>query len=515
MSRNFRKYTFLPIIFIIFLSSCGNFSLYDELGLERLNSTLSLTPASATVGINTSITFAATGGTPPYVYSLTSGSGSIDKDSGVYNAPAAPGTDLIAVTDFNDVLRNISVLIVDPTFNPLSLVPAAVTLSTNNVFFFVSIGGIPPYTYSVIAGGGSIDAGTGKFNAPGTTGVSTIQVKDASSATDTSAVTVLEGLVIIPQTVSVPANNNVAFSASGGTAPYTYTMESGAGSITAAGFYTAPGGIGIEDKVKVADNAGNSRIATISITSPQPLNINPSSFIILISDNFTFSASGGSSPYTYSKISGNGSITADGDYSAPGIPGVDVIRVTDSLGLLTADAFVTIVNIGPLTIAPVDITVEQDTSYTFSASGGTPQYTYSVIAGTGVVNSSTGEYTAPTALGMETIRVTDAALNTSDATVHVAPAAPTNLVVDGTFPGPQDIQLTWTDNATGEDGYSIEQKLSGGVFVEIGTVGSNVTSYIDGLLAPNPPYSYRIRAYQLPGPVYSGYSNDDFDIPNS
>ncbi len=75
--------------------------------------------------------------------------------------------------------------------------------------------------------------------------------------------------------------------------------------------------------------------------------------------------------------------------------------------------------------------------------------------------------------------------------------------------------LTWTDNATGEDGFSIERKVSGGAYGEITTVGPNVTSFLDTGLTPNTPYSYRVRAYKLPGPVYSGYSNDDFDIPNS
>ncbi len=226
----------------------------------------------------------------------------------------------------------------------------------------------------------------------------------------------------------------------------------------------------------------------------------------------------GTPPYTFSKVSGNGSITVGGLYTAPGAPGVDVLRVTDSL-LLTADAIVTIVNIGPLTIIPASVTVEQDDNFTFAASGGTPLYTYSVIAGSGFINSSTGDYTAPTALGTETVRVTDAALNTADATVEVAPAAPSNFLADGTDPpppsDPQAILLTWTDNATGEDGFSIERKVSGGAYGEITTVGLNVTSFLDTGLTPNTPYSYRVRAYKLPGPVYSGYSNDDFDIPNS
>jgi hypothetical protein len=159
------------------------------------------------------------------------------------------------------------------------------------------------------------------------------------------------------------------------------------------------------------------------------------------------------------------------------------------------------------------VTVEQGKSFQFTASGGTPLYSYSVVSGSGFINGSTGDYTAPITLGTETVRVTDASLNTDDATVDVAPAAPTNLVADGTVPGPQDNGLTWTDNATGEDGFKIERKVSGGAYSKIDTVGPNVTTYMDMGLSPNIPYAYRVRAYT--GTVNSGYSNEDFDIPNS
>lgn len=589
MSTGKMKELTLLTVLIIIISSCGNFALFEELGLENLDGGITLAPASATIAVNNTLTFTASGGTSPYVFSISSGSGTIDPDTGFYTAPPGSGTDVVTVTDLDGISDSVGVLVFTPgilgispsaitlgtnagltfsaiggispynftivtgpgSINPatglfnagttpglttvrvtdsdtpanttdasvtitadsLSIIPPAITLSTNDVYFFVSLGGTPPYTYAITSGGGSIDGGTGEFHAPGTADITDVKVTDAAMATDSSSVTTMEGLVIVPQTVSIPANNNVAFSASGGSGPYTFTMESGAGSVTSDGFYTAPGGLGTAE-IRVTDNIGSSRIATITITAPQPLNISPSSFIILTGGNFLFSAYGGTAPYNFARISGNGSISAAGSYTASGIPGIDVLRVTDFLGL-TADAVVTIVSIGPLAILPTSITVEQNDDFTFISSGGTPQYSYSVISGFGFINSTTGEYTAPTALGTETIRVMDAALNTKDATVYVAPAAATNLVADGTVPGPQDIQLNWTDNATGEDGFSIERKLSGGSYTEIGTVGPNVTTYSDGLLSPNIPYSYRIRAYSLPGPVYSSYSNDDFDIPNS
>jgi hypothetical protein len=89
---------------------------------------------------------------------------------------------------------------------------------------------------------------------------------------------------------------------------------------------------------------------------------------------------------------------------------------------------------------------------------------------------------------------------TNMATVTVL-VAPTGL---GTSVLGSDVTLTWTDNATGEDGYRIERSDNGGGFVEINTVTADTTSYFDpGLASGN--YDYRIRAYK--GLDTSSYSS--------
>lgn len=79
--------------------------------------------------------------------------------------------------------------------------------------------------------------------------------------------------------------------------------------------------------------------------------------------------------------------------------------------------------------------------------------------------------------------------NTANATVL---AAPTGL---GTSVVGSNVTLNWNDNATGEDGYKIERSYNGGGFVEIGSVGANVTTFSDPGLASG-SYDYRVRAYQ-------------------
>lgn len=60
----------------------------------------------------------------------------------------------------------------------------------------------------------------------------------------------------------------------------------------------------------------------------------------------------------------------------------------------------------------------------FAGSGGTPAYTYSVVAGGvgGTINASTGIYTSPDAFGKDTIQVTDSVMATATATIFVGSA---------------------------------------------------------------------------------------------
>ena len=56
------------------------------------------------------------------------------------------------------------------------------------------------------------------------------------------------------------------------------------------------------------------------------------------------------------------------------------------------------------------------------------------------------------------------------------PEAPSDLIALGS--GSQ-VRLSWTDNSDDETGFEIERKIGTGSFVVIGTVGANVTTFID------------------------------------
>jgi hypothetical protein len=89
------------------------------------------------------------------------------------------------------------------------------------------------------------------------------------------------------------------------------------------------------------------------------------------------------------------------------------------------------------------------------------------------------------------------------------PAAPSDLELsnEATL-----VELSWTDNSDNETGFSIERKSeTGGTtmnnFEEIGSVGSDITSYTDeGPFSTGSKYTYRVRAFN--GTGYSNYSNE-------
>ncbi len=480
---------------------------------------LAITSPVVSLPANSSITFNAVGGTPPYSYSIFPVTGSIVAGTGVYTAPAIADTTTVRVTDSAGTPATSDSAVTITAFGGLNIVPSAITLYTNTLYTFTAAGGTGPYSYALTAGTGSIVLATGVYTALGTAGTATVRVTDSLFVTSDATVTVKAPLVIVPLSVSVPADNNFTFSATGGTPGYTYTMESGLGSVVlATGVYTAPGVAGT-DEVRVTDADGSASIATITVTAAQPLVIVPSTYITLADGTYTFAAAGGTPPYTYSMVSGGLSIHGvTGLYTAPGAAGVAVVRVTDSAGTpATSDAAITVVDPGPLAISPVSVDIEQGTTYDFSASGGTPLYNWSVTAGLGsVINLvAIGQYTAPVALGTATVRVTDSALLTADAAVTIVPAVPSSLYVDGAWGGPSECRLTWVDNSTDEDGFEIHRRKKGVAYtgVPIATTAANAVSY-DDLTCPTPNtiYFYKIRAVKnLPPNVYSAYSSEDAD----
>jgi hypothetical protein len=82
--------------------------------------------------------------------------------------------------------------------------------------------------------------------------------------------------------------------------------------------------------------------------------------------------------------------------------------------------------------------------------------------------------------------------------VHYPPNGPTDLVA--TAVSSSQVNLSWTDNATDENGFKIERKTGdGGAYSPIDMVPADVISYSDTTVSPGQLYYYRVCAYNVYG----------------
>lgn len=90
--------------------------------------------------------------------------------------------------------------------------------------------------------------------------------------------------------------------------------------------------------------------------------------------------------------------------------------------------------------------------------------------------------------------------------ICLPPSAPTELTAAGI--SPNRIKLVWIDNADDETAFHIERVGDGEAeWAEIGTTGTDHTTYADTGLSCGTSYTYRVRAYRAGDTLFSGYSN--------
>ena len=84
------------------------------------------------------------------------------------------------------------------------------------------------------------------------------------------------------------------------------------------------------------------------------------------------------------------------------------------------------------------------------------------------------------------------------ATSPAAPVLTTVSVVSSS-----QIDLVWQDVSNNESGFIIERQTGAGEFSGIGSVGANITAFIDIYTIPETTYTYRIQAFNNNGESYS------------
>jgi plastocyanin len=394
---------------------------------------LSISPKTISIAAGGTVTFTAGGGTSPYNYVKLDGGGTFNIGTHVYTAPWSATTAHIQVTD-NVLATDIATVTVNPP-PALAISPSAPTLNVGQTVTFTGNGGSgnpANYSYAKISGGGTFNGVTHVYTAPGSGTTAVIRLTDSvTSQTSDANVTVNApaALAISPSTTTLNVGQTVTLTGSGGSgnpANYSYAKISGAGTFNGVTHvYTAPGSATIV-AIRLTDTLTlQTSDSTVTVPAPPPLTFTPATSNVVVGNAVTLTPGGGSGSYTCSLVSGTGTLVpATFTYTTVAAE-TSVIRLLDTVTLSTLDA--TVQSFFTLTITPSTASVQVNSTYPFSASGGVPPYTFSVSVGTGTVTPATGIFTAPGAAQSDTVKVTDSVLNTATSSVTVNPPGPWNI----------------------------------------------------------------------------------------
>ncbi|MGA9750840.1 MAG: Ig domain-containing protein, partial [Acidobacteriota bacterium] len=301
---------------------------------------ITLSPASlpqATIGTAYSQTIAANGGTGPYTFAITSGSlppGITLSSAGVLSGvPTVAGisTFTVTVVDVDGCVGNQAYsLVVMAACPTIALSPSSLTGGTSGLPYSQTItasGGTSPYSFAVTSG--TLPAGitlsssgtlSGTPTVPGTYNF-TVTATDAFGCTGSWAYSLVIGcptIVLSPAsltggTLRLPYSQ--AITASGGISPFSFAVTSGtlptgltlSSSGTLSGIPTVPGTYTFTVTATDASGCTGNRAYSLVIACPAIAvsSISPHIGTAGLSYSDTFTAGGGTGPYTFSVSSGN------------------------------------------------------------------------------------------------------------------------------------------------------------------------------------------------------------------
>ena len=370
--------------------------------------TISTQSISCFGGNNGAITIGVSGGTYPYTYVWPQAPAITDSLGILLTA----GADTIYITDAHGCRDTVTATLTQPN----RLAPFVVTLDSvscyngsNGAVTVNALGGTSPYTYA-------LDTAT-TFGSSGVftgldSGTHTVTVKDAHGCDSTLSFFIYQPTLLIPAitytrnaSCSGSCNGAIALSATGGTAPYTYSKDGI--SYQAADSFTAL--CAGHDTLFVRDAKGCIQSIIDSITQPLPLTlaitdtIDPGCFNAA-DGHIAVVAAGGTQAYSYT-LDGGTAQAVDSFTNAGG--GSHTVAVTDAQGCTTSVSL----TLGQPAEVTVAFTVVDDTCYGFSdgsilltPTGGFGPYTYSWTQ----QPSNTTNQATSLAAGTYTAIVTDA-----------------------------------------------------------------------------------------------------------
>lgn len=275
------RFLFIPL-FVLLAIACNKSGeaifedLESELGDPSVSS-LEITPSIVSKYVSSTQQFVASGGVTPYSFSILSGGGSVS-DSGLYTAPSSATVTTLRVSDSAGAVRD-ALIIVEVE---ISLTPANRKANVSSTFQFSTNGGVPPYSYSVTSGTSTINS-SGIFVASSTPEIATVRVTDSNSVFAEATVDVGNGPIISPVSASSPISTNFQYTATSGTAPYTWAVVSGLGSIDSSGLFSAAATNGVSI-IKVTDANGYFSESTMTVFNRNQVTANGNNTCILNGD---------------------------------------------------------------------------------------------------------------------------------------------------------------------------------------------------------------------------------------
>jgi hypothetical protein len=337
-------------------------------------------PNTSCVSPNGSFTVTTSGGSGTYSYY----DGVNFNTDGIFSSLAAGTYNVTATDDVNSCTGVIAVVVANNTAT-ITLTETSnddnTSCSTANGGFVVdATGGSAPYTYN----NGISSNQDGIFTAL-PAGSYSVTATDGNGCSSTLQVTVLDNTPVISVSeTSNTANASctspdgaVTLDASGGTAPYEYTDGV---NINTDGIFSGLSGGSFD--VTVTDDAGCTQVYTATVADNTPtIGVTPSGVVAntgctVGNGEFTVTASGGASPYSYEitgasnstgvftgLLGGNYNVTATDDN---GCSGVVSVSVTDNLPTISLTT----------TTTPASSASAADGSASVSATGGSGTYTY-------------------------------------------------------------------------------------------------------------------------------------------
>jgi len=409
--------------------------------ITQPTSVLNITLASQTTapcpGTGSATFNPATGGTAPYTYLWSSVGGTNLSTTGL-----SAGTYTITATDNHGCTATATVTIIQSSC--LTVTASVVNNvscngNSNGSALANPVGGATPYTF-LWSNAETTNPATGL-----SAGTYTVTVWDNNNFSQSATVTITQPPVLVANasaTKNISCNSASTGSAiaisSGGTAPYTYLWSDASTTTTASVSNLSAGTY----SVTVTDANGCSVTTTTTITQPIALSAGAGA-IVNVSCNggnngrATVTATGGTTPYTYSWVNASHVVIATSQ-STPAIltAGSYTVTVTDSCGAsVTASALIiqpNAVRDSITSITEVGCNGGNGGSASVGAKGGTYPYSYLWTPGGSTLSTASG-----LSAGTYTVLVTDkngcTFSNTVTATI-TQPAAIRDSAASITYP---------------------------------------------------------------------------------